>query len=335
MPLTISFGEVMMRLSPPGKKKIIQTDQLDILFSGAEANVSVALAHWGMRSAHVTQFPANALGEAANAHLRKVGVSTKHVRFGEGRLGLYFVEQGAMNRATAITYDRLPSAFSQINKNSFNWDEILQGADWFHWTGITPAISQGAADCLLEALKAAKKHGVKVSGDINYRSGLWQYGKTPTEILTPLVEYCQVVVAASSDTASIFGINAPPGKEGYHDLFGKMKHRFGRLEYLFASQRGSISATHNTISGILCNGTDVLETRTYDVDNIVDRIGSGDAFAAGFIYAALNGEDDRSKIEMAAAASVLKHSVEGDFIFVTIDELRSLVAGNTGGRVKR
>jgi len=227
----------MMRLSPPGRKKIIQTDQLDILFSGAEANVSVALAHWGMRSAHITQFPANALGEAANAHLRKVGVSTEYVRFEEGRLGLYFVEQGAMNRATAITYDRLPSAFSKINKNSFNWDQILEGADWFHWTGITPAISQGAADCLLEALKSAKKNGVKVTGDINYRSGLWQYGKTPTEILTPLVEYCQVIVAAASDATSIFGIEATPGKEGYLDLFREMKERFSGLEYLFASQR--------------------------------------------------------------------------------------------------
>ena len=325
----------MMRLSPPGKKKIIQTDQLDILYSGAEANVSVALAQWGMRSAHVTCFPANALGEAAKSHLRKVGVSVDHIISGEGRLGLYFVEQGAMNRATTITYDRLPSAFSQITKDSFDWEKILDGADWFHWTGITPAISQGAADCLLEALKSAKKKGVKVSGDINFRSGLWQYGKTPAEVLGPLVDYCQVVVAAASDTASIFGIDSEPGKDGYLNLFNKLKQRFPGLDYLFASQRGSISATHNTISGILCNGKDVLETRTYDVDNIVDRIGSGDAFAAGFIYAALNGEDDQSKIEMAAAASVLKHSIEGDFIFVTIEELRSLISGNTGGRVKR
>ncbi len=335
MPLMISFGEVMMRLSPPGKKKIIQTDQLDILYSGAEANVSVALARWGMHSAHVTRFPDNPLGRAAAANLRKMGVSDQYIQYGEGRLGLYFVEQGAMNRATQITYDRLPSAFSEIGKDSFDWDEILKGADWFHWTGITPAISQGAADSLMEALKAAQKHGVKVSADINYRSGLWQYGKTPGEVLGPLVEYSQVLVAAASDTASIFGIDAPASSEGFKELYDKLKKRFPALEYLFCSQRGSIHAGHNTISGIMCNGTEVIETKTYDVDQIVDRIGSGDAFAAGFIYAVLNGEDDKMKIDLAAAASVLKHSVEGDFILVSIDELRSLIAGNTGGRVKR
>lgn len=331
MPFTISFGEVMMRLSPPGKKRIIQSDALDILYSGAEANVSVALSQWGMKAAHVTRFPDNALGDAALSHLRKYGVGVEHIVFGEGRLGLYFVEQGAVNRATAITYDRLPSTFSQIDKESFDWDAILKGADWFHWTGITPAISQGAADCLMEALKAAKKHGVTVSADINFRSGLWQYGKTPGEVLAPLVEHSQVLIAASSDTSSIFGI----GDADYLGLYKKLKHRFPGLEYLIASQRGSISASHNTISGILCNGAEVMETRTYDVDNIVDRIGSGDAFAAGFIYAMLSGEDDRQKIEMAAAASVLKHSLAGDFMLCSIDEVRALAAGESGGRVKR
>jgi 2-dehydro-3-deoxygluconokinase len=335
MPKIITFGEVMARLSPPGKKKLIQTDQLDVIYSGAEANLGVALSQWGMQAAHVTRFPDNPLGHAATASLRKVGVDTSYIQFGEGRLGLYFVEHGAGNRATQITYDRLPSTFQLQTSNCFDWENILEGADWFHWTGITPAISQSAADSLLEALKVAKKKGVKVSGDINYRSGLWQYGKTPGEVLAPLVEYCQVVVAAASDTTSIFNITASEGAAGYKELYQRLKQRFPMLEYLFASQRGSISASHNTISGLMCNGSEVIETRTYDVDHIVDRIGSGDAFAAGFVYASLKGEDDAMKIEMAAAASVLKHTIEGDFIFVTIDELRSLIAGNTGGRVKR
>lgn len=325
----------MARLSPPGKQKIIQADQFDVIYSGAEANLGVALSQWGMHAVHVTRFPDNPLGYAATANLRKLGVDTGSIQYGEGRLGLYFVEHGAGNRATQITYDRLPSAFQLQPSNCFNWDQILDGADWFHWTGITPAISQAAADNLLVALQTAKMKGVKVSGDINYRSGLWQYGKSPAEVLAPLVGYCQVLVAAASDTASIFNIHAPEGAEGYQELYQKLKQQFPMLEYLVASQRGSISASHNTITGLICNGEEVFETKTHDVDHIVDRIGSGDAFAAGFVYASLKGEDDAMKINMAAAASVLKHTIEGDHIFVTIDELRSLIQGNTGGRVKR
>jgi 2-dehydro-3-deoxygluconokinase len=331
MPRIVTFGEVMMRLSPPGRQKIIQTDQLDILYGGAEANVSVALTGWGIHASHVTRFPDNALGHAAAAHLRKYGVDVRHIRFGGDRLGLYFVEHGAVNRATQITYDRLPSSFSLLPSACFDWDRILEGADWFHWTGITPAISQAAADSLMEGLKAAKRHGVKVSADINYRSGLWQYGRSPGEVLAPLVEHSHVLIAAASDTSSIFGIDA----DGYLGLYGTLKQRFPGLEYLIASQRQSISASRNTISGILCNGTEVMETRIYDVEHIVDRIGSGDAFAAGFIYAMLNGEDDRAKIELAAASSVLKHSLEGDFMLCGMDEVRALAAGESGGRVKR
>lgn len=331
MPRIVTFGEVMMRLTPPGRQKIIQTDRLDILYGGAEANVGVALAGWGMQAAHVTRFPDNPLGHAAAAHLRKYGIDVGHVRYGDGRLGLYFLEPGAMNRATQITYDRLPSAFSLLPSGCFDWDAILEGADWFHWTGITPAISQAAADSLGDALRAAAKKGVRVSADINYRTGLWQYGKTPGEVLGPLVEQSQVVIAAASDTSSIFGIDATD----HGELFHRMKQRFPAMEYLVASQRGSISASHNTLSGILCRGDEVLETKTYDLDHIVDRIGSGDAFAAGFIYASLNGEDDRATIGLATAASVLKHSVEGDFMLCPLGDVRALVSGELGGRVKR
>jgi len=329
----ITFGDVMMRLTPPGRKKLLQTDQLDILYSGAEANVSCALAYWGRTAAHITSFPDNALGHAALANLRKMNVDVEHIAFTDGRLGLYFVEPGAINRATAITYDRLPSSFAGIDANTFNWDKILEGAKWFHWTGITPAISQGAADSLLAALKVARKKGVMVSADINYRSGLWKYGKTPAEILAPLVDLSQVVVAAESDTDSIFGIRGDGS--GYASTAEAMKKRFSGMECMLASRRAAPSASHNSLSGVFWNGNLVFETKTHDIDNIIDRIGSGDAFISGFIFASLSGYTDQEKIDFAAASAVLKHSVEGDYNLVTEDEVWGLVEGNTGGRVKR
>jgi 2-dehydro-3-deoxygluconokinase len=329
----VTFGEVMMRLSPPGRKKLLQTDNLEILYSGAEANVSVALANWGMSTCHVTCFPDNPLGYAALASLRKMNVRVDQILFSPGRMGLYFVEQGALNRATAITYDRLPSAFSGVGKGSFNWESILQGSKWFHWTGITPAISQGAADCLAEALEVANRRGITVSADINYRSGLWQYGKSPGSVLGPLVECSDVIIAAASDTSGIFGIGGQG--EDYKTLAEAMRKRFPRMKAMLASQRESISASHNRLSGIYWNGNDVYETRTYDIDNIVDRIGSGDAFMAGFIFSTMEAEGDQARIEFATASAVLKHSMEGDFNLVAVDEVRSLAEGDTGGRVKR
>jgi 2-dehydro-3-deoxygluconokinase len=329
----VTFGEVMMRLTPPGRKKLLQTDQLDILYSGAEANVSCALAYWGRSAAHITSFPDNALGQAALANLRKMNVNVEHITFTDGRLGLYFVEPGAINRATAITYDRLPSSFAGINATSFDWNSILEGAKWFHWTGITPAISQGAADCLLIALKVAREKGVMVSADINYRSGLWKYGKTPGEILAPLVDLSQVVVAAESDTDSIFGIRGDGS--GYASVAVAMKNRFSGMECMLASRRTAPSASHNSLSGVFWNGNVVFETITHDIDNIIDRIGSGDAFISGFIFASLSGYSDQDKINFAASSAVLKHSVEGDYNLVSDDEVWGLMEGNTGGRVKR
>ncbi|MFN5641378.1 MAG: PfkB family carbohydrate kinase [Sphingobacteriales bacterium] len=327
----VTFGEVMMRLTPPGRKKLLQTDNLTITYGGAEANVSCALAHWGLESAHVTSFPNNALGDAAIATLRKLNVSTEFMIKQEGRLGLYFVEAGAMNRATAITYDRLPSAFSAIHAKTFDWEKILEGAEWFHWTGITPAISQGAADSLMEALNVAEKKGIHISADINYRMGLWQYGKTPGDVLAPLVEKSSVVVAAASDTESIFGITA----DNYADLAKLMKQRFPKMKIMLASRRTSVSADHNTLSGILWNGNEVIESRTHDIDNIVDRIGSGDSFISGFIYGHFNNYSHQDKIDFAAAAAVLKHSIEGDHNLASVTEIRNLMSGETGGRVKR
>jgi 2-dehydro-3-deoxygluconokinase len=335
MPEVVTFGEIMMKLSPPGKKKFIQTDQLDILFSGAEANVSGALAAWGVHAAHITRFPDNPLGHAAVGSWKKLNVDMSFTRFSDDRLGLYFVENGAMNRSTNITYDRLPSAFSTIGKGSFDWDQILNGAKWFHWTGITPALSQGAADSLLEALQVAAKKGIRVSADINYRSNLWQYGKTPGEVMEPMVALSQVIVAAESDTKNIFGINGEASNEGFRSITEKMKKRFPSLEYMLSSRRESPTASYNRISGILCDGTQVLQTSAYEMDNIVERIGSGDAFIAGFIYGCLQEWDDQQKLDYATASAVMKHSVEGDVNLVSAPEILDLLKGFTGGRIKR
>ena len=335
MPEVVTFGEIMMRLSPPGKKKLDQTDRLDILYSGAEANVSAALAAWGVHAAHITRFPDNPLGYAATAAWRQLNVDMSHIAYSPDRLGLYFVENGAMNRATSITYDRLPSAFSTINKNSFNWDQILKDAKWFHWTGITPALSQGAADCLLEALKVASKKGIKVSADINYRSNLWQYGKKPAEVMEPLVALSHVIVAAETDTSKIFGIDGEPTDEGFRTITAKMKEKFGSIECLLSTRRETISSSHNRLSGILSDGADVLHTRTYEMDNIIERIGSGDAFIAGYIYGQLAGWNDQQKIDYSTASAVMKHSVEGDINRVSSKEILELMGGNTGGWIKR
>ncbi|MGL6268396.1 MAG: PfkB family carbohydrate kinase [Chitinophagaceae bacterium] len=332
----VSFGEVMMKLSPPGKLKISQAQNLDILFSGSEANVSAALSKWGLAGVHVTRFPENELGKSAISWLLHRGMDTRYIQLGGDRLGLYFVEQGAMSRPTSITYDRLPSAFSTINKGMFNWKEILEGANWFHWSGITPAISSGAADVLMEALTECAARGIMVSGDINFRSGLWKYGKTPGEIMAPLVALTQVIVASENDTHNIFGITAEKDSaNAYISICNQMKKRFPANRFYITSPREQLSASHNRLSGWLWNGDDFLETRNYNMEQIVERIGSGDAFMAGFIYAALQGWNDQQKIDFATASAVLKHSIEGDIMLSTIEQVLQVMNGETGGRIVR
>lgn len=332
----VSLGEVMMRLSPPGKQKLRQAISLDILFSGSEANVSAALSQWGMQGFHVTRFPDNELGQSALSWLRHRGMDNRYIELGGERLGLYFVEQGAMSRPTTITYDRLPSSFSTVHKGMFNWNEILDGAKWFHWSGITPALSQGAADVLTEALIICSAKGIMVSGDINYRSGLWRYGKTPEEIMAPMLEHTQVVVASENDTRNIFRISAENIQEnGFVSISRQMKERFPGIRYILTSPREQISATHNRLSGSLWNGADFLETRSYNMEQIIERIGSGDTFMAGFIYAVLMGWSDQRKIDFATAAAVLKHSYEGDIMLGSVEEVLQVMDGDTGGRIKR
>jgi len=332
----VSFGEIMMKLSPPGKQKISQAVNLEILFSGSEANVTAALSMWGMHGVHVTRFPDNELGKSAISWLRHRGMDTRYIQMGGERLGLYFVEQGAMSRPTTITYDRLPSAFSSISKGMFNWQEILDGADWFHWSGITPAISAGAADVLMEALTECAARGVMVSGDINFRSGLWNYGKTPGEIMTPMVALSQVVVASENDTRNIFGIAAEETSDNaFISICHQMKKRFPAIRSMITSPREQLSATHNRLSGWLWNGDAFMKTGNYNMEQIVERIGSGDAFMAGYIYAALQGWNDQQKIDFATISAVLKHSYEGDIMLGSVEQVLQVINGDTGGRIVR
>jgi 2-dehydro-3-deoxygluconokinase len=313
-----------------------QALSLDILYSGSEANVTAALSQWGMQGIHVTRFPENELGLSAISWLRQRGMDTRYIQMGGERLGLYFVEQGAMSRPTTITYDRLPSSFSTVSKGMFNWDQILDGAEWFHWSGITPALSAGTADVLMEALTVCAAKGIMVSGDINFRSGLWRYGKTPGEIMSPMLALTQVVVASENDTRNIFGIAAGKDKgNGLISICSQMQSRFPAIRYMITSPREQISATHNRLSGWLWNGSDFMETRNYNMEQIVERIGSGDTFMAGFIYAALQCWNDQQKIDFATASAVLKHSFEGDIMLGSVEQVLQVMEGDTGGRIIR
>jgi 2-dehydro-3-deoxygluconokinase len=306
-----------------------------MLYSGSEANVSAALARWGLHAAHVTRFPDNPLGHSAIAALRARGIDTEFIRTGGERLGLYFVEHGAMTRPTRITYDRLPSAFSESTAGMYPWDRILDGASWFHWSGITPALSQGAADVLMEALQVCAEKRIPVSADINYRSGLWRYGKTPGEVLGPLVALSQVVVAAESDTKGIFDIVPGSGEDPYISICSQMKSRFPSITCMITSAREQVSHSHQRLSGLLWDGGQVWHTPVYELNPIVERIGSGDAFMAGFIYGRLQGWPNGQVINFATAAAAFKHSLEGDVLDASVTEIEALAAGDHGGQIRR
>jgi 2-dehydro-3-deoxygluconokinase len=332
----VSFGEVMMRLTPPGNQRLIQATSLNILFAGAEANVTSALSGWKLNGCHVTRFPDNTPGLAAIAWLKHCGINTEYIQMGGDRLGLFFVENGAMARPTAITYDRLPSAFSTIEKNTFDWNAILDDADWFHWTGITPALSQGAADSLAAALSVCERNNIKVSADVNYRSNLWKYGKTPGEILEPLVARSNVIVGSENDTRNIFGFGAEQGAENvFVSISSQLMKKFSSIKAVISSNREQRSASHNRFTGNVWDGQQLWQTKTYDLEQIVERIGTGDAFIAGYIYGQLQNWDIQDSIDFATAAAVLKHSVEGDVIFCSVEEVQEITKGNTSGRIKR
>lgn len=326
----ITFGEVMLRFSTQAFARFTQATALDVTYAGAEANVAVSVAHFGIPSAHVTRFPNNDLGEAATQALRRHGVDTSSILYGDERMGLYFLENGAMQRASRIIYDRFDSAFAHIRPGSVNWDEIFRDASWFHWTGITPAISQGAADVCLEALKAARKKGITVSGDINYRRNLWQYGKTAKDVMPELISYCDVVIAGITDMENCGSVTGA----SFEDACANFKKKFDNVRIVATTERTSVSSSHNRISALLWNGK-LLKSHAYELTHIVDRVGSGDAFMAGLVYGMLNQMSDQEALEFATAACALKHSIEGDVNLVSVEEVESLVKGENVGKLLR
>ncbi len=345
MKKVVTFGEIMLRLAPPGFLRFSQTNTFDVIYGGGESNVAVSLANYGIPVDFVTRLPDNDIGRCALMEMRKRGVGTDHIIFGGERLGIYFLETGAVSRGSKVVYDRAHSAVSTIESGMIDWERVFDGAQWFHWTGITPAISQGAADVCLEAIKAANQLGITVSTDLNYRKKLWKYGKTPGEIMPDLVAGCDVILGNEEDAEKHFGIHPDEvdvtqgdsmDAAAYISVCKQLMDRFSRAKKIIITLRGSISASHNTWSGVLFNGTDFFSAPTYQITHIVDRVGGGDSFMGGLIYGLLNyPDDDQTALNYAVAASCLKHTIYGDANQVTIDEVEKLMGGDASGRVSR
>lgn len=335
----------MLRLSPPGHLRFSQANSFDVIYGGGESNVAVSLANFGMDSAFVTRLPKNDLGDCARNALRSRGVDVSNIAYGGDRLGIYFLETGAVARGSKVVYDRAHSAIAEMGPGMIDWHKVFEGADWFHWTGITPAISQGAADACLEAIKVANEMGVTVSTDLNYRKNLWKYGKRPQDIMPALVEGCDVILGNEEDAEKHFDIH-PEGMdvtkghdmaaENYLPVMKALMARFPRCKKAVVTLRGSISASHNSWAGTLYDGHKQYETKTYQITDIVDRVGGGDSFMAGLIYGMLTYKnDDQKALDFAVAASCLKHTIFGDANLVTVDEVEKLMEGDGSGRVSR
>jgi len=333
----VTFGQIMMRLSPPGFTRFSQAHRFDITYAGGEANVGIATAQWGVEAVHVTRFPDNDMGRAATMYLRKYGLNTTEIHFGGDRLGVYYVENGANARASQVIYDRLNDSFCTLDADEFDWEKILEGADWFHFTGITPALSESAAAACLTAVQTARKMGVKVSADVNYRKGLWGWGKTPKDVMPALVEYCDLLICGNSNADDLFDIHAlPEDKNKWVSNMKQVMARFPNVKMILDTKRGSISASRNKLRGKAWDGQKYYKTMEHDLHHIVDRIGSGDAFIAGFLFGYdYYQQSVQHALEFGTAAASLKHTVEGDFNLVSIEEIERLATGDTSGKLSR
>ena len=339
----VTFGEIMMRLSPPGFLRFNQATSFDVVYGGGEANVAAAVANFGIPVDFVTRLPKNDLGVACMQFLRHYGVGVDKIVWGGDRLGIYFLEMGAVARGSQVVYDRDNSSLATIQPGMVDWAAVFDGADWFHWTGITPAISEGAAATCLEAVKAAKEAGLTVSCDMNYRSKLWKWGKKPGEVMPELVEYCDVAIGNEEDAAMVFGIHAPDtdvtsgevDAEKYRTVCEQLSERFPNLKTVAITLRGSISASHNTWSAILWDEGTIFIAPQFDITHIVDRVGGGDSFMGGLIYGLTAYEDKQRALNFAVAASALKHTIFGDMNLVTVSEVEKIMGGDTSGRVSR
>ena len=340
MAKVVTFGEIMMRLQPPGYKRFIQAQSFEVEYGGGEANVAVSVANYGMTACFVTKLPDNPIGDACLAQLRKMNVCTRHIARGGERLGIYFAEKGASQRASNVVYDRAHSSIATATKEDFCWDTIFDGADWFHFTGITPAISDEAAALCLEACKTAKEKGVKISCDLNFRKKLWTSEKAG-RVMGELCEYVDVLIANEEDAEKVFGIKAAEtditggelSDEGYKDVCRQLTDRFG-FEKVAITLRESVSASVNNWAALLYDSGEFYKSKKYTM-TIVDRVGGGDSFGGGLIYACLSGYSSQDTIEFAVAASCLKHSIEGDMNLVTLAEVKNLMKGDGSGRVQR
>lgn len=337
---TVCFGEIMMRLSPPGYKRFIQADSFDVIYGGGEANVAVSLANYGLDSSFVTKLPSNELGDATVGFLRRYGVDTSRIIRGGDRLGIYFMEMGASQRPSKVVYDRAGSSIATAKPEEFDWEKIFDGVGWFHFTGITPALGDNMVQATLDAVKVAKAKGVTISADINYRKKLWTRDKAKT-VMSELMEYVDVVIGNEEDADMVFGIKAHSSdvtggklnEEGYKEVAQELMDRFA-FSKVAITLRESISASDNNWSGMLYDGQDFYFSRKYPI-HIVDRVGGGDSFGGGLIYSLITGKDNQSAIEFAVAASCLKHTIFGDFNLVSVDEVEKLAGGDASGRVQR
>lgn len=340
MAKVVTFGELMLRLAPNGYYRFFQNDQMQATFGGGEANVAVSLANFGLESTYVTKLPKHAIGQAAVDSLRYFGVDTTKIVRGGDRVGIYFLEKGASQRGSVCIYDRANSAIALANESDFDWDSIFDGADWFHFTGITPALNSSLVDICIKACQVAKSKGVKISCDLNYRGKLWTREQAK-ESMTKLCKYVDVCIANEEDAKDVFGIEAEKtdiyggqlNYDGYKSVAKQLAEKFN-FEKVAITLRSSISANDNDWAAMLYDGEDYYFSKTYHL-HIVDRVGGGDSFGAGLIYSLLTGKDSQKAIEFAVAASALKHSVEGDYNRVSVSEVEKLAKGDGSGRVQR
>jgi len=344
MKKVVTFGEIMLRLASPGYLRFSQSTQLEATFGGGEANVAVSLANYGIPASFVSRLPKNDIGDWAIQNLRKYNVQTQDILRGGERVGIYFLETGAVARASKVVYDRAGSAIAEIQPGMLDWEAIFKDANWFHWTGITPALSEGAAATCLEGIKMANKLGITVSTDLNFRKNLWKYGKTADEVMPELVAGCDVILGNEEDAEKVFHIQ-PEGVDvtaghveaaAYESVCRQLVKKFPRAKKVIITLRGSINANHNTWAGTLFNGEKIFFSPQYDITHIVDRVGGGDSFMGGLICGLLTySDDDQQALNFAVAASCLKHTIYGDFNLVTVDEVKNLMKGDGSGRVSR
>jgi 2-dehydro-3-deoxygluconokinase len=343
MPKVATFGEIMLRLTPPGFARLSSAKIFDAIFGGGEANVAASLANFGEISELITRLPQNDLGDSCIAFLRSYNIQTGHIVRGGDRIGVYFLEMGAAQRGSKVIYDREGSSFALIEPGMIDWKTIFSDADWFHWTGITPAVSRGAADACLEAIKTARQMGLTVSCDMNYRAKLWKWGKSAAEVMQELVALSDIAIGNEEDAEKVFGIKAPGSNiltgsvdsDNYCMVCDNLSQRFPGLKIIAITLRGSISASQNTWSAVLWDRGKFITAPIYNIGFIVDRVGGGDAFSGGLIYGLRKYSDPEKALRFAVAASCLKHSIPGDFNQVTRAEVESLMAGDASGRVAR